>query len=151
MTELPERGYEEVEGHCQAIEADGTRCPNPAEPGSRYCGRPEHSSLEDVPSDHVAAPAAEIAEDLEETEGSVDEGAQEAAAGEQAAAIGGAPEVEPPVEGEVAAADRAVVEGGGGSARPEQEDDDLRRAAEEVPEADLTPDGQGFDEPTRRP
>jgi hypothetical protein len=140
MTDLPERAYEEIEGRCQAVEADGTRCPNPAEPGSRYCGRPEHSSLEDVPSDHVVAPAAEI-----------DEGAEEAAAGEQAAAIGGAPEAEPPVEGDVAPADRPVVEGGGESARPEQEDDELRRATEEVPEADLTPDGQGFDEPTRRP
>jgi hypothetical protein len=137
VTDLPETGYEEVEGRCQAVEPDGTRCPNPAEPGSRYCGRPEHSSLEDVPSDHVVAPAAENAEG--EPAAGLDEGAEEAAA------------AEPPVEGEVAPADRPVVEGGGESARADQEDDDLRRATEEVPEGDLTPDGQGFDEPTRRP
>jgi hypothetical protein len=176
MTDIAETGYEETEGRCQAVDEAGVRCPNPAEPGSRYCGRPEHQSLEDVQSDHVVAPAAELAEgddadagpvDVVEQEpgvapgmatepgpfGGLDEGAEEAAAGEAAAAIGGRPEPDPggDEEGNVDPAERAVVEGGGEAAGQEQADEELRHAVEDADEADLTADGQGFDEPTRRP
>jgi N utilization substance protein A len=36
---------EEFTGRCGAILANGKRCPNPALPGSRYCGVPAHQEL----------------------------------------------------------------------------------------------------------
>ncbi|HEY2160672.1 MAG TPA: transcription termination factor NusA [Solirubrobacteraceae bacterium] len=68
-------GYDEdeVSGRCQAILANGRRCPNAALPGSRYCGLPTHQALADQDTDQVAAGAIESA--AAETSG---EGAQAA-------------------------------------------------------------------------
>lgn len=177
MTDIAETTYEEDEGGCHAVTEDGTRCPNPAEAGSRYCGLPDHQALADVDSDHVVAPAAEVADadrdqafggpvDLVDQDtatgmaaepgplGGLDEGAEEQAAAEDAAAIGGPPR-EPEdltLEEQPSQAEVPVREGGGeDAAGQEQVDEEVRRAAEEPPDADLTPDGQGFDEPDRRP
>jgi N utilization substance protein A len=59
--EEAELGYdqeEEVSGRCHAVLSTGKRCPNAAEPGSRYCGLPAHQALEQQEGDEVA-PAAE--------------------------------------------------------------------------------------------
>jgi transcription termination/antitermination protein NusA len=39
-------GGEELGGRCAAVMSSGRRCPNQAEPGSRYCGLPAHQALE---------------------------------------------------------------------------------------------------------
>ncbi len=46
---------EEMSGRCAAILSNGKRCPNSADPGSRYCGLPAHQALSDVEGDEVAA------------------------------------------------------------------------------------------------
>ena len=48
---------EETSGRCAAILSNGKRCPNSADPGSRYCGLPAHQALSDVEGDEVAAAA----------------------------------------------------------------------------------------------
>jgi N utilization substance protein A len=49
-------GYEEEEvaGRCAAILTNGKRCPNAAEPGSRYCGLPAHQALANQEGDQMA-------------------------------------------------------------------------------------------------
>ena len=49
-------GYEEEEvaGRCAAILTNGKRCPNAAEPGSRYCGLPAHQALSNQEGDQMA-------------------------------------------------------------------------------------------------
>jgi N utilization substance protein A len=54
--EEAESGYgeeEETGGRCAAILTNGRRCPNAAEPGSRYCGLAPHQALEGKDSDVV--------------------------------------------------------------------------------------------------
>ena len=54
--EEAESGYgeeEETGGRCAAILTNGRRCPNAAEPGSRYCGLAAHQALEGKDSDVV--------------------------------------------------------------------------------------------------
>src|SRR5215216_5977017 len=46
---------EELSGRCAAILSNGKRCPNSADPSSRYCGLPAHQALADVEGDEVAA------------------------------------------------------------------------------------------------
>jgi transcription termination/antitermination protein NusA len=50
---------EEMSGRCAAILSNGKRCPNSADPGSRYCGLPAHQALSDVEGDEVAALAGD--------------------------------------------------------------------------------------------
>jgi hypothetical protein len=50
---------EEMSGRCAAILSNGKRCPNSADPGSRYCGLPAHQALNDVEGDEVAALAGD--------------------------------------------------------------------------------------------
>jgi len=50
---------EEMSGRCAAILSNGKRCPNSADPGSRYCGLPAHQALADVEGDEVAALAGD--------------------------------------------------------------------------------------------
>jgi N utilization substance protein A len=61
--EEAEHAYEQEEtsGRCQAILANGRRCPNAALSGSRYCGLPAHQALEGQDSDDVAAGAQDDA------------------------------------------------------------------------------------------
>ena len=61
---------EEMSGRCAAILSNGKRCPNSAEPGSRYCGLPAHQALADVEGDEVAAVAGD--EPVLEEESTVD-------------------------------------------------------------------------------
>jgi N utilization substance protein A len=64
--EEAELGYdqeEEVSGRCHAVLSTGKRCPNAAEPGSRYCGLPAHQALEQQEGDEVAPAAEEQAEE----------------------------------------------------------------------------------------
>src|ERR671936_845314 len=65
-------GEEEFSGRCAAILSTGKRCPNPAMPGSKYCGIPAHRELaereaagEDVSAQTVQAQADEDAEPVE--------------------------------------------------------------------------------------
>jgi transcription termination/antitermination protein NusA len=44
-----------ADGRCHAIMSSGRRCPNAAEPGSRYCGLPAHQALEGAGTDVVEA------------------------------------------------------------------------------------------------
>jgi len=50
-----ETGEAAADGRCHAIMSSGRRCPNAAEPGSRYCGLPAHQALEGSGSDVVEA------------------------------------------------------------------------------------------------
>src|ERR687893_462086 len=53
---------EETSGRCAAILSNGKRCPNTAEPGSRYCGLPAHQELalrDDEPDDDELVAEAE--------------------------------------------------------------------------------------------
>jgi hypothetical protein len=60
-----EFGDEEgVDGQCMAIMRTGKRCPNQAEPGSRYCSI--HADY--VPTEPVVEKAAEAAETPEASE-----------------------------------------------------------------------------------
>jgi N utilization substance protein A len=75
--EEAEGGYEEEvqTGRCAAILTSGRRCPNAAQPGSRYCG--VHQSLNDTASDYVDGEPPEGEEpvaddDADETSDSVD-------------------------------------------------------------------------------
>ncbi len=64
--EESELGYdqeEDVTGRCHAVLSTGKRCPNAAEPGSRYCGLPAHQALEGQEGDEIAAGNAEPAAD----------------------------------------------------------------------------------------
>jgi N utilization substance protein A len=56
--ELGLQPEEDLTGRCQAILANGKRCPNAAVPGSRYCGLPAHQALADREGDHVQPAAA---------------------------------------------------------------------------------------------
>jgi N utilization substance protein A len=47
-------GEEELSGRCNAILANGKRCPNASLPGSRFCGVPAHQALDGTGSDYVA-------------------------------------------------------------------------------------------------
>jgi transcription termination/antitermination protein NusA len=52
---------EEYSGRCAAILSNGKRCPNAAEPGSKYCGVPAHQALVNAPQPTAeAAPAAAV-------------------------------------------------------------------------------------------
>ncbi len=66
--EEAELGYdqeEDVSGRCHAVLSTGKRCPNAAEPGSRYCGLPAHQALEQQEGDEVASAAeSEEAEEV---------------------------------------------------------------------------------------
>ena len=44
-----------ADGRCHAIMSSGRRCPNAADPGSRYCGLPAHQALANTDSDMVEA------------------------------------------------------------------------------------------------
>lgn len=149
MTDTPETRYGEDERRCHAVLEDGSRCPNPAEPGQPYCGLPDHQALADADSDRIVAPLA----DGDPDGVALDESAEEVEAGEEAGAIGGMVGDEPAGEdGGPAPAERPVIEGGGeDAAGQEQSDSALRAAAEDAVEPDLTADGQGFDDPDRRP
>jgi N utilization substance protein A len=61
--EEAESGYEEevATGRCAAILSSGRRCPNAAQPGSRYCG--VHQSLSETDSDYVEGEPPEGGED----------------------------------------------------------------------------------------
>src|SRR3954470_20099058 len=50
---------EEMSGRCAAILSNGKRCPNSADPGSRYCGLPAHQALTNVEGDEVAVLAGD--------------------------------------------------------------------------------------------
>jgi len=59
-----------VDGQCMAVMRTGKRCPNQAEPGSRYCSihvdyvAPEPvAKAEPASTDEAAAPAAEAGEE----------------------------------------------------------------------------------------
>jgi N utilization substance protein A len=56
--ELGLQPEEDLTGRCQAILANGKRCPNAAVPGSRYCGLPAHQALAEREGDHVQPAAA---------------------------------------------------------------------------------------------
>jgi N utilization substance protein A len=58
---------EEMSGRCAAILSNGKRCPNSAEPGSRYCGLPAHQELAHQEGDQVGGgvPAAAAVPDGE--------------------------------------------------------------------------------------
>src|SRR3954464_7444238 len=58
---------EEMSGRCAAILSNGKRCPNSAEPGSRYCGLPAHQELANQEGDQVGGgvPAAAAVPDGE--------------------------------------------------------------------------------------
>jgi N utilization substance protein A len=43
-----------ADGRCHAIMSSGRRCPNAADPGSRYCGLPAHQALANQDSDVIA-------------------------------------------------------------------------------------------------
>jgi N utilization substance protein A len=69
---------DEMSGRCAAILSNGKRCPNSAEPGSRYCGLPAHQELEHQEGDQVGGGAPVEAEaDGEEP---IEEGAEEVVA-----------------------------------------------------------------------
>jgi N utilization substance protein A len=59
---------DDMSGRCAAILSNGKRCPNTAEPGSRYCGLPAHQELEHQEGDQVGGgvPAAAAVPDGEE-------------------------------------------------------------------------------------
>jgi N utilization substance protein A len=57
---------EEMSGRCAAILSNGKRCPNSADPGSRYCGLPAHQALVDQEGDEVAGAASDDEPVLEE-------------------------------------------------------------------------------------
>src|SRR4051794_27890557 len=65
-TEEQEGGYEEEDtgGRCAAILTSGRRCPNQAEPGSRYCGLPVHQALEGTGSDYVGGEPEPVEEEI---------------------------------------------------------------------------------------
>jgi N utilization substance protein A len=75
-----------MSGRCAAILSNGKRCPNSAEPGSRYCGLPAHQALADVEGDEVAAVATDDEPVLEEdvVSGGAEQVIQEEAGGDDA-------------------------------------------------------------------
>jgi transcription termination/antitermination protein NusA len=75
---------EEMSGRCAAILSNGKRCPNTAEPGSRYCGLPAHQALVDQEGDEVAPAAGGDGGAPELEEEPIEEGADEIAAEAQA-------------------------------------------------------------------
>ena len=70
---------EEMSGRCAAILSNGKRCPNTAEPGSRYCGLPAHQELEHQEGDQVGggAPVEAEADDEAPDDAAIEEGAEE--------------------------------------------------------------------------
>jgi hypothetical protein len=148
MNESAELPDEVEERRCHAVLEDGSRCPNPAEAGQRYCALPDHQALADSDSDRLVAPLASA-----DPEGmALDEAAEEAEAGAEAGAIGGA--VGDPTGGRATPdpSERPVLEGGGEDAAGyEQAESTLQAAAEDAVEPDLTTEGRGFDDPDRGP
>jgi transcription termination/antitermination protein NusA len=69
---------EEYSGRCAAILSNGKRCPNAAEPGSRYCGVPAHQALASAEPPASEEPAeAEGADDAAAENGGAPEAAAE--------------------------------------------------------------------------
>ena len=107
--EEAEMGYdqeEEVSGRCHAVLSTGKRCPNAAEPGSRYCGLPAHQALEQQEGDEVGG-GSEGAEGGEAPRAAEEDGAEAEVA---PASEAPAPEVEVPVDGNASDPIQADVE-----------------------------------------
>jgi N utilization substance protein A len=87
---------EEMSGRCAAILSNGKRCPNTAEPGSRYCGLPAHQELAHQEGDQVGGvPAAAAIPDGEPPfDVALEEGVEEVIEAEAAAPLAGDGEFE---------------------------------------------------------
>jgi transcription termination/antitermination protein NusA len=127
---------EDVSGRCHAVLSSGKRCPNAALPGSRYCGLPAHQALAEA--EQRGETPAVVAEEPAPEEPAPEEPAPVAEAAPAEATPAEEADLEPQVDGDLAAAEPA------GDAEPVdgREPAEQPEGAEPVEQAETTAGGE---------